>query len=146
MMCATVTWPCVGSPPCSWESLLGEGSVSLNDWIPLLNHWSGHKSCVSGCGSSIFILMSFMGCVFFVICWSVNLIYASPALKIGRMVVNMTYCDLWIDKQKNFCVWMICNEVDVAYHGEVNGNGLYGWSVIVMSCSCDGCIYLSVMV
>ena len=49
MMSATVTWSCIGIPPCSWESLLGEGSVSLNDQIPLLSHWSDHQSCNSLC-------------------------------------------------------------------------------------------------
>ena len=36
MISATVTWSHVVSPPCSWESLLGEGSVRVNDQIPLL--------------------------------------------------------------------------------------------------------------
>ena len=49
MMSATVTWSYVGSPPCSWESLLGEVPVSLNDWISLLNHWSDHLSYNSPC-------------------------------------------------------------------------------------------------
>ena len=121
-MSATVTWSCVGSPPCSWESLLGEGSVSLNDWIPILNQWSGHWSCNSLCVD----LQSSPSCSswgvgLFVICWSVNLFYISPALKVSRMVVNVTYCNLWIDELKYFCVWIICNEVNVVNHGKVNG-------------------------
>ena len=38
IMSATVTGSCVVSLPCSWESLLGEGSFSLNDLSPLLSH------------------------------------------------------------------------------------------------------------
>ena len=48
-MSATVTWSFKVSPPCSWESLLGEGSISLKDLIPLLNHWSDHQSCNNQC-------------------------------------------------------------------------------------------------
>ena len=46
---ATVTWLCVCSPPCVWESLLGKGSVNLNGHIPLLSHWSVHQNCNSLC-------------------------------------------------------------------------------------------------
>ena len=46
---ATVAWLCVDSPPCSWESLFGEGIVSLNGQIPLLRHQSVHQSCNSLC-------------------------------------------------------------------------------------------------
>ena len=35
---ATVIGSCVVSPPCSRESLLGEGLFSLNDPSPLLSH------------------------------------------------------------------------------------------------------------
>ena len=49
MMSGTVIWSCVGSPPCPCESLLGEDSVSLNDQIPPLNHWSDHLSYNSPC-------------------------------------------------------------------------------------------------
>ena len=38
ILSATVTGSCVVNPPCSWESLLGEGSFSLNDLSPLLSH------------------------------------------------------------------------------------------------------------
>ena len=146
MMSVTVTWSHVGSPPCSWESLLGEGSVSLNDWIPLLSHWSDHQSCNSPCvdpqlspsGSSWGVVYS----------WSpgnVNLICLSPALKIGRMVMTVIYCDLSIGKLKNFYVWMICNVVDLVCHSEIDGCSLYRWSVIIVSCSCGSCIYPSVV-
>ena len=40
MISATVTWLFEGSPPCSWESLLGDGSISLKHLIPLPSHWS----------------------------------------------------------------------------------------------------------
>ena len=48
-MSATVTWSFQGSPPCSWESLLGQGSISLKDLIPLPSHWSDHQSCNNLC-------------------------------------------------------------------------------------------------
>ena len=47
MMSATVTWLLQGSPPCAWESLLGEGSTSLKNLISLPSHWSDHLSCSS---------------------------------------------------------------------------------------------------
>ena len=90
--------------------------------------------------------MLFLGFVVLMICWSVNLIYMSPSLKISRMVVNVTYCDLWIDNLKSLYVWMICNVVDMVCHGKVDGCGLHSWSVIVVSCSCGGCIYPSVVI
>ena len=37
MMSATVTWLLEGSSPGSWESLLGEDSISLKNLIPLLS-------------------------------------------------------------------------------------------------------------
>ena len=60
------------------------------------------------------------------ICWSVNLIYMGPALKISMMVVNVTYCNLCIGNLKSFYVWMICNVVDVVCLSEVDGCDLYG--------------------
>ena len=79
------------------------------------------------------------------ICWYVDLICVSPALKIGGMVMTVIYCDVWIGKLKNFYACMICNVVDVVCHGGIDGCGLYRWSEIVMSCSCGGCIYPCVM-
>ena len=38
VMSATVTWSFEGSPPCSWESILGESSISLNNPSALLSH------------------------------------------------------------------------------------------------------------
>ena len=49
MSSTTVTWLHVGSPSCSWVSLLEEGSVSLKHWIPLLSHWNAHQNCNSPC-------------------------------------------------------------------------------------------------
>ena len=141
-MSATVTCLLEGGPPSSWKSLHREGSVSLNDQIPHLSHWSDHQSCNSLCvDPQSSPLCTSWGVVFLVICLSVNLIYVNPALKIGRMVMNMTYCDLWIDNLKIFYVWMICNVVDVVCHGEFDGYGLYRWNTVVMSCFCGGCIY-----
>ena len=60
---ATVTGSCVVSPPCSWESLLGEGPFSLNDLSPLLSHWNGHQNCNSPCvDPSIFTLVFLLCC------------------------------------------------------------------------------------
>ena len=77
MMSATVTWLFEGSPPCSWESLFGEGSISLKDLSPLPRHWSGHQSCNNQCVD----LQSSPSCssrdvAFFSSCWSMNLICA----------------------------------------------------------------------
>ena len=132
---------------CSWESLLGKGSTSLNDLSSLLSHWSDHQSCNNqwvDLQSSP--LCSSWDVVFLLSCWIVNLIYVIHALKICRMVVNVTYCNLWINNLKSFYVWMICNVNDVVCHGEVNGCGLYRWSEIIMSCSCGGCICPSVVI
>ena len=95
VLSATVTCLVEGGPLCSWMSLLGEGLVSLNDQIPPLSHWSDHQRCNSPCvdpqSSPSF---SYWGVLFLMICWSVDLIYMSPALKISRVVVNVTYWDL----------------------------------------------------
>ena len=42
VMCATVIMSLLGGPPCLWDALLGEGSLSLN---PHLIHWLVHQSC-----------------------------------------------------------------------------------------------------
>ena len=79
------------------------------------------------------------------ICWRGNLIYMNPALKISRMV--MTHSNLWIDNLRSFYVWMmICNVVDVVCQSEINCCGLYRWSMIIVSCSCGGCICPSVLI
>ena len=146
-MSATVTCLFGGSPPCSWKSLLVEGLVSLKDWIPLLSHWSDHHSC----NNQWVDLQSSPSCsswdvVFLLSCCLVNLIYRFHAWKICRMVMNVTYCNLWIDNLKSFYVWMVCNVVNVVCHGEVDGCGLYSWSKIIVSCSCGGCVYPSVVI
>ena len=66
-------------------------------------------------------------------------------LKIGRMFVSVIYCELWSGKLKNFCVWMICDVVNVVCHGEIDGCNLYRWDVSIMSCSCGSCIYPDVI-
>ena len=147
MMSATVTCLLEGCPPCSWKSLLGEDSVSLNDQIPPLSHWSDHWSC----NSQFVNLQSSLSCsswgVFFlVICCSGNLIYVTPVFKIGRMVMKVTYCNLWIDNMKSFYVWMICNVVDVLCCGKINCCGLYRGSMIIVGCSYGGCVYTSVVI
>ena len=49
VMSATIAWLFEGSPPCSWKSLLGEGSISLMNLIPLPSHWSDHQSYNNPC-------------------------------------------------------------------------------------------------
>ena len=77
------------------------------------------------------------------ICWNVNLIYVSLALKIFRMVMSMISCNLWSGKLKNFYVLMIYNVVSVVCHERIDGCNLCRWSMSVMSCSCGGCMYPS---
>ena len=109
-MSATVTWSLKGSPPCSWESLLGEGSISLKDMIPLLNHWSDYQSCSNQCmGFLCSPSCSSWDVAFFSSYWRMNLICLIHALKIGRMVMSVTYCDLRNGNQKSCDVWMICD-------------------------------------
>ena len=55
-MSATLTGSCVDIPPCSWESLLGEGSFSLNGLSPLLCHLNGHLSYSNPCVDLLFSL------------------------------------------------------------------------------------------
>ena len=140
MISATVTWSHVGSSLCSWESLLGEGSVILNDQIPLLSHWIVHQSFNSLCVDLRFPPLGSLGVVCLMICWNVNLIYASLTLMIYRMLMSMIYCNLQSGKLKNFYLWMICHEVNVVC-GVIDGCSLYRWSVSVVSCSCGGCNY-----
>ena len=145
MISATVSWSCVGSPPYSGESIFGEGSVKLNDQIPLLSHWNVHWSCNSLCVDLQFSPLGSSWCVIcLMICWNVNLICVSLTLKIYRMVVNVIYCNLWSGRLKNFYVWMICDEANMVHHSEINGCKLYRWSVSIMSCSCGGCNYPNV--
>ena len=49
VMSATVICLFEGSHPCSWKSLLGEGSISLKDHIPFPGHWGDHQSCNTLC-------------------------------------------------------------------------------------------------
>ena len=62
------------------------------------------------------------------------------------MVMNVTYCDLWIDNLKSFYVWIICDVNDAVCHGKVYGCGLYGLSRIVVNCFCGGYIYPGVVI
>ena len=75
-----------------------------------------------------------------------NLICVIHALKIGRMVMSVTYCDLVINNPKSCNVWMICDVTGVVCHGKVCGCVLCGLSKIIMSYFCGGCIYLSVVI
>ena len=143
-MSATVTWSLEGSPPCSWESLLGEDSISLKDLIPLLNHWSDHLSCSSQSAGLLYSpSCSSWDVAFFLSCWSMSLIHA---LKISGMAMTVTYCNHGIDNPKSCDVWMICNVTGVVCHGKVCGCVLCGLSEIVMSYFCGGCIYLGALI
>ena len=146
-MSATVTWLFEGSPPCSWEALLGEGSISLKDLIPLPSHWSDHQSCNNQYASLQSSHPCFSwGVAFFSSCWNMNLICMIHAMKICRMVGNVTYCNLWINNLKSFEVGMISNVTSAVCHGEVCGCVFFWLSKIIMSCSCGGCVYPSVVI
>ena len=147
VMSATVTWLLEGNPPCSWELLLGKGSISLKDLIAPVSHWSHHLSCSNQCA----VLLSSPSCsswdmAFWSSCWSMNLICMSHVLKIGRMVVSVTYCNLGINNPKSCDVWTIWDVTSVVCHGEVCGCILCGLSEIIVSCFCGGCIYLGVVI
>ena len=78
---------------------------------------------------------------FFLSCWSVNLICAIHALRICRMFVNVTYCDLWINNLRSLDVGMICDVIGVVCHGEVCGCILCELREIIVNCSYGSCIY-----
>ena len=142
MMSATITWSPEGSPSCSWESPLGEGSISLMDLIPLSSHLSDHLSCNNQCvGLLSSPLCFFLGVAFFVSCWSVNLISMIHALKISRVVVSVTYSNLGISNLKSCDVRRVGNMTSAVCHGKVCGCVLCGLSEIMMSCFCGGCVY-----
>ena len=140
-MSVTITWLLEGSPPCSWESLLGEGPTSLKTLIPLLNHWRDHLTC-----SSQFVgLLSSPSCplssvAFFLSCWSMRLICVIHTLKIGRMVWSATYYDLGINIPKSCNVRMICNVTDVVCHGMTCDCILCVLSGVTLNCFCSGCL------
>ena len=139
VMCATVTWSCVGSPPCSWESLLGEGSISLKDLSPLLGHWSCNNQC-GDCQSSL--SCPSLDVILFSSCWIENLICAIHASKTYKMVVNVTYFNLWICSLKSFDIVKSCNVIGVVCHSDIYGcsHVLCELNEIVMSYSCGGCL------
>ena len=49
VMSTNVTWSFGCSPLCSWELLLGKGSISLKDLGPLPSHWSDHWCLSNQC-------------------------------------------------------------------------------------------------
>ena len=121
-MSATVTCLFEGSPPCSWESLLGEGSVSLKDQIPPQSHWSDHWSCNSQCvDPKSSPSYSSWGVVVALSCCIVSLINMVHALKACRLIMSVTYYDVGIESLKSFCVEMICNVIGEVCHGKVCG-------------------------
>ena len=118
-----MTGSCVVRPPCSWESLLGEDSFSLNDLSPLLSCLNGHQNCNTPCVDLLFSpWCSSCDVVCFLTCWSVSVTYVNLILRICRMDVNMSNFGLWSGMMRSFCVWMICIEVNV-----VCNDGIYGY-------------------
>ena len=129
-MSAIVTWSFEGSPPCSWQSLLGESPIGLKDHIPIPGHWNDHQSCNNPCVD----LQCSPSCsswdvTFLSSCQSINLICEVHALGRG---VNMIYCDLGIDNLKSFDVGMICGVTSAVCHSEVCGCVLCGLRKIIM--------------
>ena len=135
---ATVTWTLEGSPPCSWESLLGEDSTSLKTLIPLLSCWSDHLSCSS----------QFVGLISSPLSpsWTMSLACRIHALKISRMVTSVTFYDLWFDSPKTCNVRMICNMTDPVCHGGVCSCVLCMLSEIIVSYFCGSCVCPSVVI
>ena len=128
------------------ESLLGEGSISLKDLSPLPSHWSDHQSCNNPCVDLQPLPSCSWAVAFFSSCWSMNLICEVHALRICRMVMNVTYCDLKIDNLKIFDVGMICDVIGTVCHGKVCGCVFCGLREIIMSCSCGGRICPGVVI
>ena len=147
MMSVMVTWSLEGSPPCSWKSLLGECSIGLKDLIPFLSHWSDHWSC-----SNLYVSLqsspswSSWDVASISSYCSMDLTFVIHALKISKMVLSVTYCNLGINNPKSCDVWMICDVTSMVYHGEICGCVLCGLSEINMSCFCGGCVYPSVVI
>ena len=75
-----------------------------------------------------------------------NVIYVIHALKISRIIVSVTYCDLRIDNLKSCNVWTSCNVTGVVCHSDFCGSVLCGLSDSVMSHFCGGCTYLNVVI
>ena len=145
-MSATITWSLEGIFPCSLESLLGEGFITLKDLILLLSHWSDHQSCNNWCAGLQSSLSHSSEDEAFLSCWIVNLICVNHALKICRMVMNLTNCDLRINNPKSFYVWMSCDVTGAVCYGEVCACGLCGLSEIIVNCSCGCSIYPDVVI
>ena len=147
MTSATVTWLLEHSPPCSWESPLGEGSISLKNLILLLSHWSNHLSCSNQCvGPLSSSSCSLWGVAFLSSCWSMNLICVIHALKISGMVMSVTYCNLGIYDPKSCNVWMICNVTSEECHAKVCGCVLCRMSEIIIGCFCGGCVFPGIVI
>ena len=102
------------SPPCSWGSLLGEGTTSLKTPVLLLHQWSYHPNC----SNLMEVLLSgpsysFQGVIFRFPDWSMIsncmiLFVVSYVLMICRMVENMIYCGPESGNLMSCSVWMIC--------------------------------------
>ena len=139
MMNATVTWLLEGNTPCSWESLLEEGSTSLKILIHLLSHWSDHLSCSNQCAGVLSSpSCSSWGVAFFLSCWNINLICVIHVLKICRIVKSVTYYNLRIHNPKSCDVSMIYSVTDAVCHEEVCGCILCVLSEIIVGCFCVG--------
>ena len=147
MMSAIVTCLFEGSPPCSWGSLLGEGSTNLKTLILLLSQWNHHLNCsiptvglLSGPSySSLGGTFSFPGWNVILNC--VILLGVNYTLTIDRLIMTVIYCDPESSNLMRCGVWNICSVTGVVCHGMtcccvlrvLNG-------VVLSSCGCWLCL------
>ena len=143
-MGAIVTGLFEGSPPCSWGSLLGEGSISLKTTILLLSQWNDNMNCsnlmvalLSGpLDSSLDGIFGFPG-------WSMILNYiisfgVNYVLMIGTVVMSVIYCDPESGSMMSCSVLRICGTTGVVCYGMICNcdpsvlNGI----ILSLSCTC----------
>ena len=99
---------------------LWEGSISSKNLIPLLSHRSDHQSCNNQCVG----LLSSPSCS----SWDVASVHIllecesdlhDSCLKIGRMVLSVTYCNLRISKPEE--LWCVddlqCDQCGMSWQG-----------------------------
>ena len=142
---ATVACSCVGGPVCSWESLLGEGSFSLNDLSPLLSHWNVHQCCNSLGVDLLFSLSGFLGVWFAswfagMWMWSVQVL---PWDFVGWAWMQSTMISGVVSWRTSMSG---CSVMRLMWcHSRINGCNLYMWSMSIVSYSLAGCDYPYVM-
>ena len=147
IMSATVTGSCVVNPPCSWESLLGEGSFSLSDLSPLLSWKSGHQNYNNPCVDLLFSLWcSSCGGFHVMIYWNVRVAFVNLILRICRIDVNMSGFGLWSGMMMSFCAQMIRSVVNVVCYSGIDGYNSCMWNLSIMSYSWGGGDYPYVVI